>query len=187
MNFRTLISAFLLCTLPVTAAVWKVDPQHSRIGFTISHLDISDITGAFRQYEVTIKSEKDDFSDAVFELSIDGASIDTAVQKRDDHLRSPYFFEASKHGKITFRSTSIRPAGKDRYTLSGDLTIHGQTKPITAELWYRGTTKNQQNTTAGFQLTATLNRQDFGVGTKFQPPMIGNEVHIKADGEFIRQ
>ena len=188
MTLRTFASAFLLLTLPLAAdTTWKADPQHSRIGFTVAHLGISEITGAFRQFDASIRADEDDFSDAVFDLTIDVSSIDTAVQKRDDHLRSPDFFDVAQHPKITFRSSSIKPAGKDRYTLSGELTIHGQTKPVTAELWYRGTTKNQKNTTAGFQLTTTLSRQDFGVGAKFAPPMIGDEVQIKADGEFIRQ
>jgi polyisoprenoid-binding protein YceI len=136
---------------------------------------------------VTVNAEKDDFSDAVFELSVDVPSIDTGVEKRDSHLRSADFFDAEKFPKMTFRSTRITAAGKDRYKLSGDLTIHGKTQPVTMELWYRGTTKNQKNVTAGFQLTGTLNRLDFGIGEKFAPPMISDELSIKADGEFIKQ
>ena len=188
---KKLIAAFLVgAVLQVTASaqtVWKADPPHSRISFVIVHLGISEITGAFNQFDVTIRAAKPDFSDAVFDMSIDVASIDTAVQQRDDHLRSPDFFEVTKYPKMTFRSTSIVPSGKDRYKLSGDLTIHGRTKPVTMNLWYRGTTLNQDKTTAGFQLTGTLKRSDFGVGPKFPPPMIADELTIKADGEFIKQ
>lgn len=171
----------------VAQTVWKADPAHSRIAFAITHLGISEITGAFKDYEVTVRSAKPDFGDAVFELSIEAASIDTAVQKRDDHLRSADFFEVEKYPKITFQSTSIAPAGKDRYKLTGDLTIHGQTKRVTMDLWFRGTTVNQKNTTSGFQLTGILKRSDFGVGPKFPAPMISDELSIKADGEFIKQ
>src|SRR5690606_24711667 len=105
---RVLSCALCLLSLPLAAqSTWKVDPNHSRIGFTITHLGISEITGAFRQYDVTITSDEANFSDAVFELSIDPASIDTAVSKRDDHLKSPDFFEVGKYPKITFRSSSI--------------------------------------------------------------------------------
>jgi polyisoprenoid-binding protein YceI len=187
---RYLLTLAALALLPVAAfaqTTWKSDPAHSRLGFTIAHLGISEISGAFNKFEVTITSAKADFSDAVFQLTTDVASIDTAVGQRNDHLRSPDFFDVAKHPTMTFTSKSITSAGKDRYKLSGELTIHGVTKPVTADLWYRGTTTNQGKATAGFQLTATLRRSDFGVGPKFPPPMIADEFTVKADGEFIKQ
>src|SRR3546814_9829080 len=78
-------------------------------------------------------------------MSIDVASIDTEIEKRDDHLRSPDFFEVGKFPKITFKSTGIKKAGKNRYRVSGDLTMHGVTKPVTMELWYRGTIVNEKD------------------------------------------
>jgi polyisoprenoid-binding protein YceI len=187
---RILFSLLIAVVTQVAAlaqSTWKADPPHSRIGFAITHLGISEITGAFNAFDVSIVSAKPDFSDAAFQLTVDVGSIDTAVQQRDDHLRSPDFFEVAKYPKMTFRSESIRAAGKDRYTLTGDLTIHGVTKPITADLWYRGSTTNQGKLTAGFQLTATLKRSDFNVGPKFPPSMIADEFVVKADGEFIKQ
>lgn len=186
---KKLISVLLAAALPLSAfaATWKGDPAHSRLSFAVTHLGISEITGAFKAFDVVITSEKADFSDAVFDLSVDVASIDTEVEKRDNHLRSPDFFEVEKFPKMTFRNKSIAPSGKDRYKLTGELTIHGQTKPVEMELWYRGTTTNQKSTTAGFQLTGTLKRSDFGVGPKFPAAMISDEVKIKADGEFIKQ
>ncbi|MBL8582054.1 MAG: YceI family protein [Rhizobiaceae bacterium] len=183
----SLAAAVVLHATAFAQATWKADPLHSRIGFSITHLGISEITGAFNTFEVTIASARPDFSDAVFNLTVDVASIDTAVQKRDDHLRSPDFFEVAQHPRMTFKSKTITAAGKDRYKLAGDLTIHGVTKAITADLWYRGTTTNQGKATAGFQLTATLKRSDFKVGPKFPPPMIADEFVVKADGEFIKQ
>lgn len=90
---------------------------------------------------------------------------------------------------MTFKSTQIKKAGKNRYKLTGDLTLHGVTKPVTMDLWYRGTIENPQSKkpTAGFQLTGTLKRSDFGIGPKFPAPMISNEVTIRADGEFVKQ
>lgn len=181
------VAALAVAAVAQPQSTWKSDPAHSRLGFVIGHLGISDISGAFNKFDVTVRSAKPDFSDAQFELTVDVASIDTAVKQRDDHLRSPDFFEVDKFPGMTFRSDTIRPAGKNRYQLSGDLTIHGVTKPITAELWHRGTTTNQGKVTAGFQLTATLKRSDFNVGPKFPPPMIADEFVVKADGEFIRQ
>lgn len=175
---------------PVFAAAqetWKADPPHSRLSFTIPHLGINEVSGVFKTFDVTVTATKPDFSDAQFALTVDVASIDTEVEKRDNHLRSPDFFEVSKYPTMTFKSTSLKPAGKDRYKLSGELTLHGATRPVVMDLWYRGTTKNQDKSVAGFQLTGTLKRSDFGIGPKFSPPMIGDEVAIKADGEFIKQ
>jgi hypothetical protein len=89
---------------------------------------------------------------------------------------------------MTFKSTSIKEISKDKYKLTGNLTIHGITKPVTMDLWYRVTAENPMNkvTSAGFQLTGSLKRSDFGIGPKFLPTMIGDIVSIKADGEFIK-
>jgi polyisoprenoid-binding protein YceI len=183
----SILLASVLLPLSAISATWKGDPAHSRLSFAVTHLGISEITGAFKSFEVSVTANEANFSDAVFDLSVDVASIDTEVEKRDNHLRSPDFFEAEKFPKMTFRSKSIEAAGKDRYKLTGDLTMHGQTKPVEMNLWYRGTATNQKNTTAGFQLTGTLKRSDFGIGAKFPGPMISDEVAIKADGEFIKQ
>lgn len=166
---------------------WKADPPHSRLSFAIAHLGINEVSGVFNKFDVTVTATKPDFSDAQFTLKVDVASIDTEVEQRDNHLRSPDFFEVSRFPTMTFKSTSLKSAGKNRYKLSGELTLHGATRPVAMDLWYRGTTLNQDKETAGFQLTGTLKRSDFGIGPKFRAPMIGDEVAIKADGEFIKQ
>src|SRR5690606_38484276 len=114
---RTLLTLAAAALLPVAAfaATWKGDPAHSRLGFAITHLGISEITGEFDKFDVTVTADEDDFSDAVFDLSVDVASINTGVEKRDNHLRSPDFFEVKSHPTMTFRTTSIKSAGKDRY------------------------------------------------------------------------
>lgn len=168
---------------------WKADPMHSKMSFSVTHLGISDIAGLFKTFDLSVATNQADFSDAVFELSVDVASIDTEVEMRDNHLRSADFFEVEKYAKMTFKSTSIKKVSKDKYKLSGNLTLHGVTKPVTMDLWYRGTVENPQSkaTTAGFQITGILNRSDFGVGPKFPPPMIANEISIQADVELIKQ
>lgn len=153
------------------------------------HLGISDIAGLFKTFDLSVVTSQADFSDAVFDLSADVASINTEVEMRDNHLRSADFFEVEKYAKMTFKSTSIKKVSKDKYKLTGNLTLHGVTKPVTMDLWYRGTIENPQSKaiTAGFQLTGSLNRSDFGIGPNFPPPMIGEQVSIRADGEFIKQ
>lgn len=152
-------------------------------------MGINDIFGLFKTFEAKATTNKADFSDAVFELSVDVASINTEVSMRDDHLRSADFFEVEKYPKMTLASNAIKAKGQGRYELTGNLTLHGATKPVTMELWYRGTIENPQSMAVifGFQLTGVLKRTDFNIGPKFPAPGISNEVQIKADGEFIKQ
>jgi polyisoprenoid-binding protein YceI len=184
-----LSALFILTAFTTALNTWKSDPPHSQLGFTVTHLGISDVSGTFNNFNVSVTSSKKDFSDAVFELTAEVGSIDTRVEQRNNHLKSADFFEVEKYPAMTFKSTSIEKAGKDKYKLSGNLTIRDITKPVTMELVYRGTIENPQSkaTTAGFQLTGTIKRSDFNVGPKFPAPMISDEVRIKADGEFIQK
>lgn len=169
---------------------WNVDNAHSKLSFTVTHLGISDVSGLFKNFDVKISNASDDFSDASIEMSADVASINTEVEMRDNHLRSADFFDAAKYPKMSFKSTAIKPTTeKNRYTLTGELTLHGITKPVTMDLWYRGTIENpmSKKPTSGFQVTGTIKRSDFEIGTTFPPPMISDEVRIKADGEFVKQ
>ena len=184
-----IISVFLVFTAFTTLSdSWKNDDPHSQLGFTVTHLGVSDVSGTFNDFDVTVSAEKADFSDAVFELTAKVESIDTRVEARDNHLKSADFFDAAQYPVITFKSTSLKKAGKDRYKITGDLTMHGVTKQVTMDLRYNGSVENpaDKKYTVGFQLTGTLKRSDFGIGPDFPPPMISDEVRIKADGEFFQ-
>ena len=165
---------------------WQNDKNHSQLKFDITHLGISTVSGAFTDFDATIVSAKPDFSDATFELTAKTASINTGVEKRNDHLKSADFFDAATIPTLTFKSTGLKSTGKDKFDLSGELTMHGVTKPVTLELTYRGTIVNQMNKkqVAGFRAVGTVKRADFGIGSKFAPPMLSEEVTIVADGEF---
>ncbi|MEO6229818.1 MAG: YceI family protein [Ferruginibacter sp.] len=165
---------------------WKNDKMHSKLKFTVTHLLVSDVDGLFKNFDVTITTSKPDFSDAVFELSADAASINTEVEMRDNDLKSASFFDVATYPKITFKSTSIQPNGQNKYKLTGNLTMHGVTKPVTLDLLYRGTTENPMNKQkdAGFKLTGTIKRSDFNIGSKMPSAVVSDEVEIKADGEF---
>lgn len=189
---KKLFSVFMVALLSTSVfaqTTWKVDNAHSNLGFTVTHLGIADVPGAFNDFDATISASEDDFSDAVIELSAEVASIDTEVDKRDEHLKSADFFNVAEYPTLTFKSTGIKKAGKDKYRVSGDLTFHGITKPVVMDLWYRGTLENpmSKKPTAGFQLTGTIKRADFDLGPGFPAPMISEEVRIKADGEFVKQ
>ncbi len=168
--------------------IWENDDAHSQIQFTVTHLGVSDVSGTFNDFDVTVKTSKADFSDAVFELSAKTSSIDTRVEARDNHLKSADFFDAEKFPTLNFKSTGITKASKDKYKLTGNLTLHGVTKPVTLDLTYRGTVENpmSKKQTAGFQITGTIKRSDFTIGEKFPALIISDEVRIKADGEFTQ-
>lgn len=187
----TLIFSILLISLSGFAQnTWKADPYHSKLGFTVTHLGIADVPGHFGEFDVTITASKEDFSDAVVEMTANTNTIDTRVEQRNNHLKSPDFFDVEKFPTMSFKSTSIKKAGKNKYNLSGNLTLHGVTKPVTVTMLYRGTTANPNANgapVAGIQITGTIKRSDFSVGDGFPAPMISDEVVIKADGEFGQQ
>src|SRR5690625_7857028 len=108
---------------------------------------------------------------------------------RDDHLRSEDCSHVEEYPTMTYKSTKIRKAGKDKYKLTGELTFHGVTKEATMDLWYRGTIENPQSgaVTAGFQLTGSLNRSDNNIGPHFPETIISDKMQIKADGEYVKK
>jgi polyisoprenoid-binding protein YceI len=185
-----ILSAFFVLTaFTTTSDTWKNDKPHSQLAFTITHLGISDVSGTFNDFDVNVTSSKKDFSDASFELTAKTASIDTRVEARNNHLKSADFFDVAKYPELTFKSTWLKKNGKNKYRLSGNLTLHGITKPVTMNLNYRGVTQNPMSkaTTVGFQLDGVIKRSDFNVGPGFPAPILSDEVRIKADGEFIQK
>ena len=184
-----LILGFVMLTaFTVNENKWTNDDPHSQLGFTVKHLGISDISGTFNDFDVHINSARPDFSDAVFELSANTSSIDTRVEARNNHLKSADFFDVQKFPTLNYKSTSIKKTGKNKYKLTGNLSLHGITKEVIMELEYKGSTENpmSKKMTAGFQVTGTIKRSDFNLGGSFPAPMISDEVKIKADGEFIQ-
>lgn len=186
--FSLLVVAFLSASL-FAQTKWNADPMHSKLTFSVTHMGISDVDGLFNKFTASAMATKADFSDAVFELSVDVPSINTQVEMRDNHLRSADFFEVETYPSMTFKSTSIKKISKDKYKLTGNLTLHGITKPVTMDLWYRGTNVDEKakKSTSGFQLTGVIKRSDFNIGPKFPAPVLSDEVKIKADGEFISE
>jgi len=182
-----ILLAFVAMQTTVFAqGVWKVDKMHSSLKFTVTHLAVSDVDGVFKDFDVTITTNKPDFSDAKFDLVAQVASINTGVDYRDNDLKSDKFFNAAVNPTLTFTSTGITKTTPNHFKLTGNLTMHGITKTVTMDLWYRGTIVNpmSKGNDAGFQLTGTIDRTAFNIASGYPDAMISDNVTIKADGEF---
>jgi polyisoprenoid-binding protein YceI len=178
----------ILVSVASYAQQWNVDKAHSKVGFTVTHLMLSEVDGNFKTFDATITSSKDDFSDAIFELSADISSVATDNEMRDGHLKKADMFDAEKFPKLTFKSTSITKLDGKKYKLAGNLTIKGVTKPVTLDLTLNGIGKNMrtQKPIAGFKLSGTIKRTDFGVGG-MPGAVVSEDVEIRAVGEFGKE
>jgi polyisoprenoid-binding protein YceI len=165
-------------------SISNVDPSHSSITFSIGYLGISYVTGNFKAYEGDINTTKPDFTDAKISFSVDANSINTDVEARDNHLKSPDFFDVAKFPKMTFESISFKKKAKD-YILEGNMTIKGITKKVMFTVTYGGTAKdNYGNERVGLSLNGTINRSEYGIngGQGF----VGEEVTFTLNLNFIK-
>ncbi|MEU1532171.1 YceI family protein [Streptomyces fagopyri] len=143
---------------------WTVDPAHSSVGAVAQHLGISSVHGRFTDFSATIEIAPDEVAKSRVEAVIQAASIDTGNGMRDGHLRSPDFLDVERYPRITYRSTGLTPAGSDRWTVHGELTLHGVVRPVDLDLAYLGTGADPWGgTRAAFRATAELHREDFAM------------------------
>lgn len=158
------VSFLVLAPAAALAEVYKIDPNHSQVGFQIRHL-VSRVPGRFDKFSGEITYDPANIAASKVTAEIDAATINTANENRDKHLKSPDFFDVEKNPKITFASTSVSAAGKDHFTVAGNLTIHGVTKPATLDVQALGSMANPMGPgqRAGFSAKTTLNRKDFGI------------------------
>lgn len=179
-------SASLFAFKPFIQSTWTADPAHSRIGFSITHMMISDVEGSFRNFESTVSSTKADFSDAVINLSAEVKSVNTENEKRDAHLINADFFDAEKFPKLTFKSTAVNKISENKLLVKGLLTFHGITKPVQLNATLRGLNNNPKTgkSVAGFKVTGTIKRSDFNFGTKYPGAVLSDEVELNANTEF---
>jgi polyisoprenoid-binding protein YceI len=148
----------------MATTTWAIDPTHSEIHFKVKHLVISTVTGSFKTFSGTATSPNGEFENAKVNFTIDVNSIDTNQPQRDAHLRSADFFETDKYPTIDFVSTSFKKVKGDDYKLTGNLTMHGVTRPVELDVEYGGTEKDGYgNVKHGFEVTAKINRKEFGL------------------------
>lgn len=191
------VAAMLFSFKPITekapaATSWAVDAVHSNVKFTVTHLVISEVDGAFKVFDGTMTSEKEDFTDAKISFSVDVASVNTDNQMRDDHLKSDDFFNAGKFNAMRFEGTSFKKISGNKYELKGNLTIRDITKPITFQVTYGGTvTDPYGNVKAGFKAKGSVNRFDYGLKwnavTEAGGAVVGEEVEILCNIQMMKK
>jgi polyisoprenoid-binding protein YceI len=171
---------------------WKTDTVHSEVKFKVKHLVISTVTGEFKNFDAEVKTDNDDFENAMIKFEADVNSINTGEPDRDAHLKSADFFDAQNHPKLAFVSKSFKKISGNDYELVGDITIRGTTKEIKLNVVYNGTaTGFDQNPVAGFEISGKLNRMDFGLHwnaiTEAGGIVVSNEVRLEIALELKKE
>lgn len=171
---------------------WAVDPTHSEIGFKVKHMMFTNVSGQFKNFTATAETEGDNFDNAKFDFSADVDSVTTGSADRDAHLLSADFFNAEQFPKLTFTSTAFTKKNEGDYNLTGDLTVHGVTKPVTLDVEFGGIAKDPWgNTKAGFTITGKLNRKDFGLiwnaALETGGVLVGEDVKLAIELQFVKQ
>jgi polyisoprenoid-binding protein YceI len=188
MKLSKLILAAIVCSLGVTAYgadTFKIDPVHSSVIFSVKHLGVTDFYGDFREISGTVAFDAADPAKSSVDLTVPVEKIDTRNEKRDQHLKSPDFFNAKQFPTLTFKSTKVEGAG-DTYSVTGDLTIHGVTKPVTVQFKKGAETKGQQGETrSGGEAKFTIKRSDYGM--TFMNGPLGDDVNIILSLEGTKQ
>ncbi|MET0283791.1 MAG: YceI family protein [Polyangiales bacterium] len=164
------------------ATEWTLDPSHSSVGFTVPHLVVSEVDGTFKKWSGKALIDEADVTKSTVEFTAEVSSIDTGEAKRDEHLRSPEFFDAAKFPQLTFKSTKVTKAGKG-YKLKGNLTIHGVTKEVTLDATLSPAVKNPWGKQVrGAKITGKIKRADYGLAwnkaLETGGVLVGDEVTI---------
>lgn len=168
----------------VKAGTYKVDPYHTQVVFSLSHLGFTNFTGALADATGSLEFDPKNIAASKLTVSVPTASVLTHVVKLNDELKSADWMDAAQYPEATFTTTKITPNGSNAATIIGDLTLHGVTKPVTLKARFVGAGVNPINKayTVGFEATATIKRSEFGV-SKYVP-VVGDEVHLTIAGAF---
>lgn len=188
-----ILSLALLAPFNVLAATYSLDPAHTTIGFKVKHLMITNVKGVFEKFTGAVVIDEKDITKSKVNVSIEIASINTNIAKRDEHLRSGDFFDAAKYPVMTFDSTRVERTGADKLKVTGNLTVRGVTKQVVMTV--EGPTGEIKSPFGdlrrGASATATVNRQDFGVSWNKKLDgggfVVGDDVSISIDTELVKQ
>ncbi len=195
MNAKSSLLALALMGLPALAqaANYEIDPVHSSAQFAVKHMMISTVRGEFTKLSGTAVIDDKNLAKASVEASIEAGSISTRMDKRDEHLRSPDFFDTAKFPQIVFKSTEVKKAAEGKYKVTGNLTLHGVTKPVVLDVEAPQTELKDPygNIKRGATATATINRKDFGLNwnktLEAGGMLVGESVQITLDLQLVRK
>ena len=191
-RFIGIIFGTVFLAVTAQAADFKIDPDHSTVGFRIKHLAISTVPGRFTGFGGSFSFDPSNVEASKAEVKIGVKSINTEQAKRDNHLRSPDFFDIEKYPEMNFKTTKIEADSKDTFTAVGDLTIHGVTKPVSLAVKFGGSAKDPMgHDRVAFSATTRINRKDFGLtwnrALETGGLLVGEDVDIAIEIEAIKQ
>lgn len=173
---------------------WQIDPAHSTIEFAVKHMMFTTVRGRFESFNGAVEVNQQNPNQSRVEVTIDAGSIDTGVADRDAHLRSPDFLDTERYSTITFRSTRIEGAYQngDRFRITGDLEIRGQSMPVTLDVTFEGLGKDPWGTQrAGFSTRAEIDRRDWGLrwnqALETGGVLVANSVKIQVEAQAVAQ
>jgi polyisoprenoid-binding protein YceI len=174
----------------VIPMAWNIDATHSHVTFSIRHMVVSTVKGRFNVLSGALEIDTANPANSWVQAEVDVASIDTGDTNRDNHLRAPDFFDVEKYPKMTFKSTKVEPVGENEYQVTGDLTLHGVTKPVVFDVEYSGEVKDPYGfRRAGFNAKTKINRKEWGLTwhalLEAGGAMVGDEVKIEVDLEAV--
>ena len=177
---------------PSSLTTWKLDPAHSAAEFKVKHMMISNVKGKLTGLSGVLNEDSANTANSSVEAAIDVSTLSTGDAQRDGHLKSGDFFDAEKYPTMTFKSTSVKKTGEDEYAVTGDLTMHGVTKPVTFAVEGPSAPGKDPwgNTRIGLSATTKINRKDFGLtwnsALETGGVLVGEDVHITLDVQFIK-
>ena len=176
----------IFSSVAYSAETYKLDPVHTSVIFRVKHLGTAYAFGRFNGPTGSFVFDESSPSKSAIEMKADAKNVDTAVDKRDNHLRSPDFFNAGKHPLVSFKSKSVKKLNENTYEVSGDLTLLGKTRPITVKVNATGAGKDPWgNFRRGFETSFSIKRSDFGMN--FMMGGVSDEVNLTVSVEGIRQ
>jgi len=181
-----------MATQTMTKTKWNLDPAHSEIGFKVKHMMITNVSGSFGKFAVTVETEENDFSTASIDFEADLNSISTGNSDRDNHLKSGDFFDVAKYPHLHFVSSKLEKKDEEHLILLGDLTVKDVTKPVVLNVEFGGIGKDPWgNEKAGFTITGKINRTDFSLNwnaaLETGGVLVSDEVKLYAEIQLIRQ
>lgn len=185
--FALITAVAMAATAAAQAGTWQIDPKHSAAQFSVKHLGVSTVRGAFSKLTGTVTHDPADPSKDSLEATIDASSVDTRVEMRDNDLKSPHFFDVQKYPTITFKAKSVKSAGSGKLSITGDLTMHGVTKEVVLDV--EGPSAPIKDPMGpgqriGASASTKINRQDFGIAGA--PGVVSDEVTITIDAELTQ-